>query len=49
MSGKRRKTNSQQQMLLAFARESRSESPMARAEGTVLLAADSKTESPTKV
>ena len=48
MSGKRQKTQSQQdQLLLAFARESRGESPMARAEGTVLPAADSPTESPT--
>jgi len=47
MSSKRQKTNSQQQMLLAFAREGRSESLMARVEGTVLPAADSKTESPT--
>ena len=48
MSSKRQKTQSQQnQMLLAFAQESRSESPMAREEGTVLPAADSQTESPT--
>jgi RNA-directed DNA polymerase len=47
MSSKRQKTQTQQQTLLAFAREGRSEFPMARAEGTVLLAADSKTESPT--
>jgi RNA-directed DNA polymerase len=48
MSSKRRKTQSQQdQLLLAFARESRGESPMACAEGTVLSAADSPTESPT--
>jgi RNA-directed DNA polymerase len=48
MSGKRRKTQSQrQQSLLAFARESRSESPTARAEGSVLPVANSPTESPT--
>jgi RNA-directed DNA polymerase len=48
MSSKRRKTQSQQeQLLLAFAQESRSESPITRAEGTVLPAADSPTESPT--
>ena len=47
MSGKRRKTQSQQQTLLAFAREGGSESPRARTEGTVPLAADSKTERPT--
>lgn len=48
MSSKRRKTQSQQdQLLLAFAQESRSESPMVREEGTVLPAADSPTESPT--
>ena len=48
MSSQRQKTQSQQeQLLLAFARESRSESPMAQAEGTVLRAADSPAESPT--
>ena len=48
MSNTRQKTQSQQdQLLLAFAREGRSESPMARGEGTVLPAADSTTESPT--
>jgi RNA-directed DNA polymerase len=48
MNGKRRKIRTQQkQLLLAFAREGRSESPMARDEGTVPLVADSKTESPT--
>ncbi len=48
MSSKRKKTQLQQeQLLLAFAREGRSESPMARDEGPVLSAADSPTESPT--
>ena len=47
MDSKRQKTQSQQQMLLAFAQEGRSESPMACEEGTVLPAADSTTESPT--
>jgi RNA-directed DNA polymerase len=48
MSSKRQKTQSQQdQLLLAFAQEGRSESPMAWDEGTVLPAADSCTESPT--
>lgn len=48
MSSTRQKTQFQQdQLLLAFAREDRSESPMAREEGTVLPAADSTTESPT--
>jgi len=48
MSSTRQKTQSQQdQLLLAFAQESRSESPMAGEEGTVLPAADSQTESPT--
>ena len=48
MSSKRQKTQSQQeQLLLAFAQEGRSESPMACDEGTVLSAADSSTESPT--
>ena len=48
MSSKRQKTQSrQEQLLLAFARESRSESPRARAEGTVLPVADSPTETPT--
>jgi RNA-directed DNA polymerase len=46
MNGKRQKTSEQQQ-LLAFAREGRSESPMARDEGIVLIVADSKSESPT--
>lgn len=45
MDSKRRKK--EQQQLFAFARESRSESPRARSEGTVLPAADSRTESPT--
>ena len=49
MSSKRQKIQSQQVlMLLAFAQESRSESPMARDEGTVLPAADPCTESPTR-
>ena len=47
MDSKRQKTQTQQQMLLAFAQEGRSESPMACEEGTVLPAADSTTESPT--
>jgi RNA-directed DNA polymerase len=48
MSSTRQKIQSQQdQLLLAFAQESRSESPMAGEEGTVLPAADSQTESPT--
>jgi RNA-directed DNA polymerase len=48
MSSTRQKTKFQQeQLLLAFAQESRSESPTARAEGTVLSTADSPTESPT--
>jgi RNA-directed DNA polymerase len=48
MSSKRRKTQCQaEQLLLAFAREGRGESPMARDEGTVLPAADSSAESPT--
>jgi RNA-directed DNA polymerase len=48
MSSTRQKTQFRQdQLLLAFAREGRSESPMAREEGTVLPAADSTTESPT--
>jgi RNA-directed DNA polymerase len=47
MDSKRQKIQSQQQMLLAFAEEGRSESPMACEEGTVLSAADSTTESPT--
>ena len=46
MDSKRQKTQSQQQMLLAFAQEGRSESPMACDKGTVLPAADSTTESP---
>lgn len=47
MSGTRRKTQLTQQLRLAFAQESRSESPTARAEGTAPLAANSPTESPT--
>jgi RNA-directed DNA polymerase len=48
MSSRRQKTQLQQdQLLLAFAEESRSESPMASGEGIVLPAADSCTESPT--
>jgi RNA-directed DNA polymerase len=48
MSSTRQKTQSQQdQLLLAFAQESRSETLMAYAEGIVLPAADSPTESPT--
>jgi RNA-directed DNA polymerase len=47
MDSTRQKTQTQQQMLLAFAQEGRSESPMACEEGTVLPAADSATESPT--
>ena len=48
MSSTRQKTQSQHdQLLLAFAQESRSESPRAGEEGTVLPAADSQTESPT--
>lgn len=48
MSSERQKTETQQeQLLLAFAREGRSESPRAHAKGTVLPAADSTTESPT--
>ena len=48
MSSTRQKTQSQQdQLLMAFAQESRSESPTAGEEGTVLSAADSQTESPT--
>jgi len=46
MNGKRQKT-SDQQLLLAFAREGRSESPMACEEGTVPVAANLSTESPT--
>jgi RNA-directed DNA polymerase len=42
-----RRRKNEKQMLFAFAREGRSESPMAREEGTVLTAADSQTESPT--
>lgn len=41
--GSKRQKNEQQQ-LFAFAQEGRSESPMARGEGTVLSAADSLTE-----
>jgi hypothetical protein len=37
----------QEQLLLAFSREGKSESPMTRDEGTVLNVADSRTESPT--
>ena len=48
MDSKRQKTQSQQeQLLLAFAQEDRSESPRACEEGTVLPAADSTTERPT--
>ena len=48
MNGKRQKTqSSQQQLLLAFSQESRSESPMACAEGTVLSVTDSSNKSPT--
>jgi hypothetical protein len=48
MSSKRQKTQSQQdQLLLAFAQENWSESPMAGEEGTVLPVANSQTESPT--
>jgi RNA-directed DNA polymerase len=47
MSGKRQKTQTQQQMLLAFAEERRSESPPASEEGTVPIVANSNTESPT--
>jgi len=48
MDSRRQKTQSQQeQLLLAFARESRGESPRAHAEGTVLPVADSQAESPT--
>ena len=45
MSGQRQKN--EQQQLLAFAREGRSESPIARVEGTVPSVANSPTESPT--
>jgi len=48
MIGKRRKTDRrQQQLLLTFAEEGRRESPMACEEGTVPVAADLSTESPT--
>ena len=47
MSSKRQKIQSQQQLLLAFTQEGRSESPMACEEGTVLPVADPCTESPT--
>ncbi len=47
MSSSRQKTNDQQQLLLAFPEEGRSEPPMASGEGTVLPAADSNSESPT--
>jgi RNA-directed DNA polymerase len=47
MSSKRQKIQSQQQLLLAFVQEGRSESPMACEEGTVLRVADPCTESPT--
>ena len=40
MDSKRQKTQTQQQMLLAFAQEGRSESPMARAEGADLPSHD---------
>lgn len=46
MNGKRQKT-SDQQLLLAFAQEERSESPRACEEGTVPVATDSCPESPT--
>lgn len=46
MTSKRQKT-SEQQLLLAFAQESRSESPTACDEGTVLSVADSNSERPT--
>ena len=48
MDSKRQKTQTQQdQLLLAFAQEGRSESPRACDEGPVLHAANSQTESPT--
>jgi len=48
MNGKRQKTPTQsQQLLLAFAEESRRESPMASVEGTVPPVANSCTQSPT--
>lgn len=48
MSGKRQKTSDQQQqLLLAFAMESRDEVPEGHAEGTAPTLADSSTESPT--
>jgi len=47
MNGKQQKTRSQQQ-LLAFAEESRSESPTASDEGIVPDAVNSETESPTR-
>jgi RNA-directed DNA polymerase len=47
MNGKRPKTRTQQ-TLLAFAEESRSESPTASYEGFVPDAVDSETESPTR-
>ena len=48
MNGKRQKTSDrQQQLLLAFATEGRDEVPDGPAEGTVPIAADSSTESPT--
>ena len=48
MSSKRQKTQLQQdQLLLAFAQEGRSEAPMTGDEGTVLPKADLSTESPT--
>jgi RNA-directed DNA polymerase len=50
MSGKRQKTSTgktEQQQLLAFAREDRSESPTSRVEGTAPIVADSMIESPT--
>lgn len=49
MSSQRQKNQlpQQEQLLLAFAREGRSESPMAGDEGTVLSVADSRTQSPT--
>ena len=48
MSSKRQKTGTQQQqLLLAFSQEGRSEPPIARDEGTVLPVVNSSTERPT--
>ena len=50
MSDKQQKTESrktEQQQLMAFAMEGRSESPMTVAQGTVSLEVDSNLESPT--